>query len=112
MRILNEANGSFPTEAKKNLFETYEYIRAHDSKKTAIRNLNKLEKACLSLSTLSERGHLPKELLQLDMTGYFEIMSPPHRIIYKIGPRTVTIIGILDGRRDIPSILLSRLLRT
>lgn len=102
----------FTTEAKKDLFETYEYIRADDSKKAAIRILKKLEKACLSLSTLPERGHLPKELLRLDMTGYFEIISPPHRIIYKNSPRHITVMGILDCRRDVPSILLSRLLRT
>jgi hypothetical protein len=35
----------------------------------------------------------------------------PYRIVYRIEGDTVTVLGVLDGRRDLEDALLERLLR-
>ena len=101
----------FTKHARQDLLETYEFIRDTDSLRAAKRVMKKIETACLSLSENPERGHVPKELRAIDVTGWLEIIVSPWRIIYIIREDALHIIGILDGRRDIPAILMGRLLR-
>ena len=73
--------------------------------------LNALEELCNSLTELPERGHVPKELRDVGITQYREVDYKPYRIIYRIIGNEVVIHCVLDGRRDMESLLQRRLLR-
>ena len=54
---------------------------------------------------------MPKELRPLGISEYREAHYKPYRIIYRIMNRTVVIYCVVDGRRDMQSLLHLRLLR-
>ncbi len=88
----------------------YDYIAFHDSPQKADYVLGQIEKAFSNLSKFPERGVYPKELLSLGIHEYREIFFKPYRIIYRIINRNVYILLIVDGRRDLQSLLQRRLL--
>jgi toxin ParE1/3/4 len=63
-----------------------------------------------SLSEFPERGTYPKELLALGIREYREIFFKPYRIIYRVMHNIVYALLIVDGRRDMQSLLQRRLL--
>ena len=99
------------TEAAENdLLEIYNYIAEDDGLDRADGLLNQIEERCLSLETIPERGHIPPELERLEITEYFEVRWKPFRIIYWLTGKTVNIMAVLDGRRDLNDLLIKRLL--
>ena len=96
--------------ALRDLEELYDYIAFHDTPRKAGNVLDKIEKTFSSLSELPERGAYPKELLVLGIREYREIFFKPYRIIYRIIKKKVYILLIVDGRRDMQSLLQRRLL--
>lgn len=85
-------------------------IALHGSPQKADYVLQQIEKACSSLSKFPERGVYPKELLALGIREYRETFIKPYRIIYRIMDRNVYVLLIVDGRRDMQSLLQRRLL--
>jgi toxin ParE1/3/4 len=98
-------------DAEDDLVDVYRYIARHDSIQAADKVLERLETSCEALSALPERGHAPPELTAVSVTGYREVRFKPYRIIYEVAGRDVFVHGILDGRRDLRSLLEQRLLR-
>lgn len=96
--------------AVRDLEELDAYITQHDSLERADYVLNKIELAINSLSDQPERGAYPQEFSSLGIREYREIFFKPYRIIYRIVSRTVYIYLIVDGRRDMQSLLNRRLL--
>jgi toxin ParE1/3/4 len=72
--------------------------------------LDQIEKAFSKLSEFPERGVYPKELLTLGIREYREIFFKPYRIIYRVMEKNVYVLLIVDGRRDMQSLLQRRLL--
>nr|MBC8362588.1 type II toxin-antitoxin system RelE/ParE family toxin [Candidatus Desulfatibia profunda] len=68
------------------------------------------EKTFSTLSEFPERGVYPKELLKLGIREYREIFFKPYRIIYRVMDKNVYVLLIVDGRRDMQSLLQRRLL--
>ncbi len=99
------------SDAEDDLFEIYRYVAKSDSVARAEKLLDKLEKACLSLSELPNRGHVPPELERVAVYDYLEIYHKPYRIIYQIISGRVYIHCVLDGRRDLGELLQRRILR-
>jgi toxin ParE1/3/4 len=97
--------------AESDLYNIHEYVEFHDSMQRADTLLNGIEQAITSLKTLPQRGHCPPELLRLGNCEYREIHFKPYRIIYAVRTDEVIVNGVLDGRRDIQTLLLQRLLR-
>jgi len=97
-------------DAASDLEGIYDYIAFHDSPRKADYVLDQIEKAFSSLSEFPERGVYPKELLALGVREYREIFFKPYRIIYRIMDRNVYVLLIVDGRRDLQSLLQRRLL--
>ena len=64
-----------------------------------------------SLSEFPERGVYPKELLALGIRGYREIFLKPYRILCRVVKNGVHVLLIVDGRRDMQSLLQRRLLK-
>lgn len=96
--------------AVRDLEELYDYIALHDAPIKAERTLAKIEKTFAGLSESPERGAYPKELLALGIREYREIFFKPYRIIYRIQQDIVYILLIVDGRRDMQTLLQGRLL--
>jgi toxin ParE1/3/4 len=99
------------SDAAYDLNELYDYISIQDSPRKADYILNEFEKKILSLSESPERGVYPKELLAMDIREFREIFFKPYRIIYRIIKKKVYVVFIVDGRRDIVSLLSKRLLK-
>jgi toxin ParE1/3/4 len=97
-------------DAARDLEELYDYIAGHDSPRRADYVLDQIEKAFSTLSEFSERGVHPKELLKLGIREYREIFFKPYRIIYRVIDKNVYVLLIVDGRRDMHSLLQRRLL--
>jgi toxin ParE1/3/4 len=97
-------------DATRDLEELYDYIALHDAPRKANYVLDQIEKVFSKLSEFPERGAYPKELMMLGIREYREIFFKPYRIIYRIIEKDVYVLLIVDGRRDMQSLLQRRLL--
>jgi toxin ParE1/3/4 len=97
-------------DASLDLNELYGFIDLHDVPGKADHVLGKLEKAITRLSENPERGAYPKELIALGIRDYREIYFKLYRIIYRVIGKNVYVLLIVDGRRDMQSLLQRRLL--
>jgi toxin ParE1/3/4 len=98
-------------DAERDIEDIYRYIAEHDSIENAGRVVDALEKLCAKLADFPERGNVPRELRGLGITEYREVHHDPYRIIYRVFERRVVVYCVLDGRRDMQSLLQMRLLR-
>jgi toxin ParE1/3/4 len=73
--------------------------------------LARLKSRAESLTTTPERGRLVPELVQHGLPVWRELIVRPYRILYRIDGRTVSVLGVLDSRRDLEDVLLERLIR-
>lgn len=97
-------------DAADDLAELYDYIVLNDSPRKADYVLKQIEKTFSRLSESPERGVYPEELLKLGLREYREIFFKPYRIIYRVMDKSVYVLLIVDGRRDMQSLLQRRLL--
>jgi toxin ParE1/3/4 len=98
-------------EAERDLIDIYRYVAIHDSVEKAAHVLDHLEPLCSSLAELPLRGHIPPELDRIGVTRYREVHFKPYRIIYEVIGQDVFVHCVLDGRRDMQSVLERRLVR-
>jgi len=98
-------------EAEQDLIDIYHYVATHDSLEQAAYVLEQLESLCSRLAELPERGHVPPELDRIGVTNYREVHFKPYRVIYEVQGQDVLIACVLDGRRDMQSLLERRLVR-
>jgi len=97
-------------DAARDLDELYDYIALHDAPRKADYVLEQIEKAFSKLSQFPERGAYPKEMLTLGIREYRQIFFKPYRILYRVMEKNVYVLLIVDGRRDMQSLLQRRLL--
>ena len=97
-------------DAARDLDELYNYIAVHDSPRKADYVLERIEKVFTTLSEFPERGVYPEELLKLGIREYREVFFKPYRITYRVMDKKVYVLLIVDGRRDMHSMLQRRLL--
>ena len=98
-------------DAEQDLIDIYRYIALNDCLENADYVLDQLESLCSRLTDMPERGHIPLELDRIGVTRYREINFKPYRVIYEVIRQDVFVHCIVDGRRDIPSLLERRLIR-
>jgi toxin ParE1/3/4 len=98
-------------QAERDIEDIYRTIAEHDDVKKADRILAALEKACRALAEFPERGNAPKELQPLGIAEFREVHYKPYRVIYRIFGTRVVVYCVLDGRRDMQSLLQRRLTR-
>jgi len=98
-------------DAEQDLIDIYRYVSLHNSVEKAAYVLDQLESLCSRLTELPERGHVPPELDRIGVTNFREIHFKPYRVIYEVIRQNVFIHCVLDGRRDMQSLLERRLLR-
>jgi toxin ParE1/3/4 len=98
-------------DAVGDLEEIYEYIAGYDAPQKAEKILARIERTLKRLSESPERGAYPKELLTLGIREYRQIFFKPYRVIYRIMGERVYVLLIVDGRRDMETLLQRRLLQ-
>jgi toxin ParE1/3/4 len=98
-------------DAEDDLFDIYRYVAFSDSIAAADKLIGHLKRACFSLQRLPNRGHIPPELQDIGVSQFREIRFKPYRVFYSIEDRRVIIHCVLDGRRDVQTLLEERLLR-
>lgn len=96
--------------ATSDLEEIVSYI-ALDSKSNARKILARIRGKAKSLRSFPERGRFVPEFLQFGLRTWRELIVGPYRIFYRIVYKKVLVSAVLDGRRDLQDVLLSRLLR-
>ncbi len=96
--------------AQRDLNAIGNYI-AEDSTDNALAVLDRLQGRAETLSDNAERGRMLPELRVVDVHQYRELIERPWRLIYRIEPGAVLVMAVLDGRRDLHSVLLERLVR-
>ncbi|MGB0681732.1 MAG: type II toxin-antitoxin system RelE/ParE family toxin [Magnetovibrionaceae bacterium] len=97
--------------AKRDIAGIYQYVAVNESNAVAQKLASGLKAAIFSLAELPERGNIPKELDRLGLRDVREIHFKPYRILYETADDEVFILGVFDGRRDMRSLLMNRLLR-
>lgn len=97
--------------AEQDLESIYSYIAEFDCVANADYVLDQLMSVVERLSRPPERGSYPKELAALGIKEYRQVSFKPYRVIYRVVDRQVVIYLIVDGRRDLQSVLARRLLR-
>lgn len=68
----------------------------------------KFKTSASKLYLLPKRGRIVPELKEQGITIYRELVIKPWRVIYKIENKSVYILSVIDSRRNIEDILLSR----
>lgn len=104
-------NVQLDIDAGDDLFEIYRYVAMTDPIGQADQLFDSLKRSCLSLRTSPLRDNIPPELQYVGVSQFLEIRSKPYRIMYSIEQTSVTVHCILDGRRDMQTLLEERLLR-
>lgn len=97
-------------DAERDLDQIYSYIAESDSPENADRVLDGILAATEELTTFPDRGSIPKELRALGINEYRQVPYKPYRVIYRLHNDRVLIYVIVDGRRDMQSLLSRRLL--
>lgn len=97
--------------ALRDMEEIRDFIAEESGAAVALQIFDGLEACCESLGEFSERGNRPKELLALGVVQYRELHFKPYRLIYGMTSNSVIVHAVLDGRRDVRSVLQRRLLQ-
>lgn len=98
-------------DAARDLQELFAYIAEYDSPANAQHVLSQIEQVLNSLAQQPHRGAYPKELLALGIREYREVFFKPYRLIYRVLGEAVYVYLIVDGRRDMQSLLSKRLFK-
>jgi toxin ParE1/3/4 len=101
---------SLTDDAKTDLQDIYDYIAGHDAPAKADGVLDKLEALVQSLGRFPERGVVTKELRDVGIKDYREVYFKPHRVIYRVLGAKDFVYLIVDGRRDMQTLLTRRLI--
>ena len=96
--------------AERDLESIYDYVAEFDSVANANRVLDRLTEVVDGLARFPERGNYPKELAALGIKDYRQTAFKPYRVVYRVLDGKVVIYLIVDGRRDMQSVLTRRLL--
>ncbi len=96
--------------AEQDLESIYDYIAEFDCLANANDVLDRLMEVVEGLAKFPGRGSYPKELVTLGIKEYRQTALKSYRVIYRVVGSQVIIYLIVDGRRDMQSVLARRLL--
>ncbi|MCE7903365.1 MAG: type II toxin-antitoxin system RelE/ParE family toxin [Gammaproteobacteria bacterium PRO9] len=96
--------------AEQDLEALYDYIARFDSVANARHVLDRLIVVAEELARFPGRGAYPRELAALGIKDYRQTVFKPYRVIYRVLGSRVVIYLVVDGRRDMQSVLARRLL--
>lgn len=97
-------------DALRDLDDIHAFVSAADGVARADQLVDGIAAVLAKLSLFPQRGEVPKELANLGMRQFRQVHHKPYRMIYQVEPKTVTVLLIADGRRDMQTLLQRRLL--
>lgn len=97
-------------DAEQDLEDLHAYIAKFDSPQNGNYVLERLLEVTENLAASSERGAQPKELRSVGIQEYRQVFFKPYRAIYRVLDKKVVVYVIANARRDMQSLLSSRLL--
>lgn len=103
-------NFAFLQQAEDDIKELKNYIISNFSQDIWKLTYEKIKKAVNSLKIFPQTGSVLPELENLGMNQYRQIISDANRIIYEIRQDMIYIHIICDTRREMKSLLMTRLL--
>lgn len=95
--------------AKGDIRSIFGYLSDEDPFK-AERIVVRLKRKADSLKTLPSRGRVVPELALQGVHEHREMIYHPWRIVYQLRGRSVRVVAVIDGRRDVEDLLFARLL--
>lgn len=96
--------------AQLDLADLHDFVARHDGEARAAALLDAIEHVLSQLGEFPNRGEYHPELLSLGIKQFRQVHHKPYRMIYQVGQSTVTVLTIVDGRRDLQTLLQRRLL--
>ncbi len=96
--------------ATLDLEELIEYI-SEDNQSSALKIFLEIKAKCDKLSRQPEKCRVLPELREIGVLNYRELIVGNYRIFYKLEDKTIYIISVVDGRRDMEAFLFNRLIR-
>lgn len=96
--------------AESDIYTIHAYVERFDTPERADSLLDAITEVIFSLEIMPDRGHYPPELDKIGIHEFQEIHFKPYRIIYSVTGKEVIIHCVLDGRRDMQTLLQQRLL--
>jgi toxin ParE1/3/4 len=97
--------------AFRDIDEIHAYIARNTGPLTADGVVDGIETLIAGLVTSPGRGNIPKELAAMGRGDYRELHFKPYRIFYRVLTSVVEVTAVLDGRRDMTTLLQHRLTR-
>lgn len=97
--------------AESDLEGIHSYVAEHRSPTDADHLLDQFLETTAQLERFPYRGHIPRELEDLGIQDFRQVVLGPYRVIYRIIGQRVFVSIIADGRRDMRTLLERRLLR-
>lgn len=82
-----------------------------ENSENALRILRKIKDRCALLHGNPSQGRIVPELNCHGIVTYREIIISPWRVLYRIANTCVYVLAVIDGRRNLEDILLSRIIR-
>jgi toxin ParE1/3/4 len=88
----------FTPEAQGDLLDLYDYIASHGGPSRALRYIERIEKTCMSLQSLPERG-----THRDDLRPGLRVMGFERRVViaFQVTSGSVAILRILYGGRNV-----------
>lgn len=96
--------------AYADLADIASYLQSEASPAIAADFLDDMLELVDSLAVFPEPGSVPRELQALGIVDFRQASKHPYRMIYRIEDRTVFVLVVADGRRDMDALLQHRLL--
>ena len=106
---MNKYSVLWTKTAEQDLGNILDYI-AQDSPDRALEILHMIRTSASALTSMPERGRIVPELKVHGISTYRELVISPWRMIYRTEGKSVIILTVIDGRRNLEDILLERLL--
>lgn len=69
-----------------------------------------LRRKVRTLAKHPRRCRVVPELQRLGVFAFREMIASPHRLVFRLEGKIVTLVAVLDGRRDLEELLLARAL--
>lgn len=96
--------------AEFDLADIHEFVGRQDGWSRADHLLDAIHGVLDKLSDFPERGEYPPELSSLGIKQFRQVHHKPYRMIYQVSQNTVVVLLVVDGRRDMQTLLQRRLL--
>lgn len=97
-------------DALRDLDDIHAHIAAQDGLARADGLVDGISTVLAKLAAFPERGEYPKELVALGIRQFRQVHHKPYRMIYQTTAAMGVVMLIVDGRRDMQSLLQRRLL--